>query len=269
LVKNNFLICLAGLPASGKSTFAKKLKAVVEQKYNNLDVRIIDPDIIRLNLTSNKFDYEKEYIIREENLKKIKSELEKGHIVISDDLNYYSSMRHDLRDIADNLNVDFYSIHIATPIEICLKWNENRGEPIPNMVIQRIHEKFDTFNRYSWDVADAVYDLSQIVDLNALIDDFIETVIVKGFNRNFKHKSLEIKRDFSNLDNENLDRITRIYVGKLLHHSRYLPLKKRIIKLRKNYVKQNKNRTLNEPEISKSFKFYLENNLNIQINEDL
>jgi len=269
LVKNNFLICLAGLPASGKSTFAKKLKAVVEKKYNNLDVKIIDPDIIRLNLNSNKFDYEKEHIIRKENLKKIKSELEKGYIVISDDLNYYSSMRHDLRDIANTLNVDFFIIHISTPIEICLRWNEQRGEPIPNIVIKRIYEKFDNFYRYKWDITDAVYDVSQTVELNLLTEDFLERILVKRDRKKFEIKSLEKKREFPNLDNENLDKITRIYIGKLLHDSRYLPLKKRIIKLRKIYVKLNKNRALSEPEILKSFKFYLEDNFNIQINEDL
>jgi len=269
LDNQNFLICLVGLPASGKSTFAKLLKSAIEKRYNNLDVKIIDPDIIRQKLTDDKFDYEKEYIIRKENLKKIKSELEKGHIVISDDLNYYSSMRHDLRDITETLKIFFFIIHIATPIEICLKWNEKRGEPIPNMVIKKIHEKFDNFNRYNWDVTDAVYDLSQMAELNPLVEDFLENILIKRDNEKFELKSLEMKSVFSNLDNENLDKITRIYVGRLLHLSRYLPLKKRIIKLRKNYVKLNKNRTLNEPEISKSFKFYLEHNLNIQINEDL
>lgn len=269
MINKNFLICLVGLPASGKTTFAKILKSAIEKKYNNLDVRIIDPDIIRLSMISNKFDYEKEHIIRKENLKKIRSELNKGHIVISDDLNYYSSMRHDLKEIADTLNIDFFIIHIATPIEICLKWNEKRGEPIPSMVIKRIHEKFDNFNRYKWDVTDAVYDLSQMIELNSLVEDFLENVLVEGNNKKFELKSLEMKKEFSNLDNENLDKITRIYVGKILHYSGYLPLKKRIIKLRKIYVKQNKNRALSEPEISKSFKFYLENKLNIQINEDL
>ncbi|MFX0001178.1 MAG: AAA family ATPase [Candidatus Hodarchaeota archaeon] len=265
----NFLICLVGLPASGKSTFAKLLKFAIEKKYNNSKVRIIDPDIIRLNLTANKFDYKKEHIIRKENLKKIKTELEKGYIVISDDLNYYSSMRHDLKDIADTLGIDFFIIHIATPIEICMNWNVKRGEPIPNMVIKRIYERFDNFNRYKWDVADAIYDLSQMIELNPFVEDFLEKVLVKEYDKKCEIKSIEMKKRTSNLDNENLDKITRIYVGRLLHQSSYLPLKKRIIKLRKIFVKQNKNRTFSELEISKSFRFFLEKNLNVEINEDL
>ena len=269
MVNQNFLICLVGLPASGKSTFAKLLKIALKKKYKDMDVKVIDPDIIRLKFTPDKFDYEKEHLIRKESLIKIKIALNKGLIVISDDLNYYSSMRHDLKEIADTFNINFFIIHIATPIEICLKWNENRGNPIPNMVINRIHKKFDKFNKYSWDVVDAVYDLSQIADLNLLIEDFLENILIKRNSKKHEPKSSEIKKKFSNMDNENLDKMTRIYVGKVLHDSSFLPLKKRIIKLRKIFVKQNKNKAFTEPEISKSFKLYLEKNLNIQINEDL
>ena len=269
MVDRNFLICLTGLPASGKSSFANILKSTIEKKTKNIVVRIIDPDIIRQNLTSNLFDFEKEHLVRKENLNKIKSELEKGNTVISDDLNYYSSMRHDLKDLADSFGIDFLIIHIATPIEICLDWNEKRGAPIPNTVIKKIDEKFDYFDKYKWDVPDVVYDLSKIGDLHPIIEDFIETIILKGDHIDFEHKSIDMKRKFSILENENLDKITRIYVGKLLQRANYLPLKKRIIKLRKIFVKHNKNKALKGSEILKLFKLFLENNLNIQIDEDL
>jgi tRNA uridine 5-carbamoylmethylation protein Kti12 len=269
LVSKNFLICLVGLPASGKSTFAKILKTEIKKKYKEFHIKIIDPDIIRQKLTPNEFDFEKEHIIRKENLKKIRYELNKGHIVISDDLNYYSSMRHDLKNITDMLNINFFVIHITTPIEICLKWNNNRGTPIPNMVINKIHEKFDKFNKYRWDVKDTEYDLSKMENLNHLVEDFLEKIVIKRENMKSELKIIKIKNDLSNLDNKNLDKLTRIYVGKLLQNSSYLPLKKSIIKLRKNYVRLNKNKALKEPEISKFFKLYLENNLHIKISEDL
>ena len=63
----NFLICLVGLPASGKSTFANSLKIALKKKFNNLEVKIIDPDIIRQKITSDKFYHEKEHIVRNEN----------------------------------------------------------------------------------------------------------------------------------------------------------------------------------------------------------
>ena len=169
----NFLICLVGLPSSGKSTFAKALKIVLKKKYYDLDVIIIDPDLIRQRITPDKFNHNLEHLVRSKNLEIIRSELEKNNIVISDDLNYYSSMRHDLKSIADNLNIDFFIIHIATPIEICLKWNENRGKPIPNNVIRKIQDKFDNFNRYNWDHPIVSYNISDILDMDLAIQELL------------------------------------------------------------------------------------------------
>ena len=61
VVNQNFLVCLTGLPASGKTTFANKLKILLEQKFNFFRVKIIDPDKIRENLSPNKFDHIKIY----------------------------------------------------------------------------------------------------------------------------------------------------------------------------------------------------------------
>ena len=265
LINQNFLICLVGLPASGKSTFANKLKIALKKRFDNKDVKIIDPDIIRQILTPDKFNHEKEHIVRNENLKEIKEELEKGNIVVSDDLNYYSSMRHDLRNIAATLKLKFFIIHITTPIEICMKWNEKRGKPIPNAIISKISEKFDKFNKYNWDFPEATYDLSQISDLNQVIEEFLDQLLDKMETLELELRKEKIEFQISNLDNENLDKITRIYVGKLLHNTRYLFLKKKIIKLRKIYVKQNKNKALKEPEILESFKKFLEKSLNVEI----
>jgi len=269
LVDQNFLICLVGLPASGKSTFANTLKIALKEKYNNLSVSIVDPDKIRQDLTPDKFDHEKEHVIRKENLNIIRSELEKGNIVISDDLNYYTSMRHDLREITEHLNLNFYIVHLATHLETCLKWNENRGKPIPNMVISKINDRFDEFNKYKWDVPVAVYDLSQITDINHKINDLLSIIHEKRKNLKYQFEKVVVNKILSNLDNEKLDKVTRIYVNALLQNSTYLPLKKRIIKLRKIYVRENKNKALRESEISKTFKNYLEKNLNIKITDSL
>ena len=78
-------------------------------------------------------------------------------------------------------------------------------------------------------------------------------------------KSEKVVNILSNLDNESFDKKTRIFVSTLLQDSIYLPLKKRIIKLRRDYVKENKNKALRESEILKTFKDYLEKNLNVKI----
>ena len=65
--------------------------------------------------------------------------------------------------------------------------------------------------------------------------------------------------------NEKLDKITRAVVGDLLQIPKFLPLKKKIIKSRKIFVKTNLNTLLDELEITKRFREYLEKNLNMKI----
>ena len=102
IITKNFLIILTGLPASGKTTFARMLKKGLEKKINSHKIKIIDPDEIRTSLSYGKFDPTKEQIVREKNLAKVEKSLKEGYIVISDDLNYYTSMRHDLKNISDD-----------------------------------------------------------------------------------------------------------------------------------------------------------------------
>jgi tRNA uridine 5-carbamoylmethylation protein Kti12 len=264
-IKQNFLICLAGLPASGKSIFANELKKFLEKKFINYEIKIVDPDKIRQTITQNKFDYEKEHLVKEKNLQIIKKELIKGSIVISDDLNYYSSMRHDLKKIADDLNLKFFIIHISTPLEVCLKWNDKRGNPIPNKIIKRISNKFDKFNRYRWDTPYVVYNMSQIVDLNNNLIDFVSRLHLNAKKATKKsEKEAEVRQD-SNLYKKKLDKITRNYVGTLLLNSNYTPLKNKIIKLRKVFLKTKKNEFLSDSEIQNSFQTFLEKSLSIKI----
>ncbi|MFW9820552.1 MAG: AAA family ATPase [Candidatus Thorarchaeota archaeon] len=259
----NFLICLVGLPASGKSTFANLLETALKKKYSFFEVKVIDPDLIRHDLTSNKFEYTKEYLVRNKNLEIIRRELKQGHIVISDDLNYYVSMRHDLKEITDDLNLDLFIVHITTPIECCIKWNEKRGKPIPNEVIQKIKDKFDMFNKYKWDDPIASYNLAEISDLSNVIKDFL-VILESQINFRKTKAGKESTKSITNLYNENLDKITRTYVKNLVLNPDFKPFKNEIFKLRRAYIKKNKNKMLSESEVLKSFKLYLKKILNIE-----
>ena len=54
--RDNYLLCFAGLPASGKTTFASIIKESIERHQPQFKVKIIDPDIIRNSINSGKFD---------------------------------------------------------------------------------------------------------------------------------------------------------------------------------------------------------------------
>ena len=73
----------------------------------------------------------------------------------------------------------------------------------------------------------------------------------------------------NNVDNETLDKITRIYTGKLLQNYEFLPFKKGILKTRKEFVKLYKNKALEEVKVIKVFKGFLESKLNFKISDKL
>jgi len=261
----NYLICLVGLPASGKSTFAQKFKELIEQKSDDFNVRIIDPDIIRESIVHGDFNHKKEKIVRKKNLKSIKKALSTGNIVISDDLNYYSSMRHELMKIAEKAKVRFFIIHVATPLEICLKWNEERGKKIPNEVIQDISNKFDDFNRYGWDKPIEKFDLSKISNIPQKIEDIINTINIDENRINIDARNGSGSNKPSNLNNERLEKITRNFVGNLLKNPEYRKKKEKILEIRRQFVLENLNKSVSKSEISRAFKKYIENRLDIVI----
>ncbi|MHA1726102.1 MAG: AAA family ATPase [Promethearchaeota archaeon] len=256
----NFLICLTGLPASGKSFFAKKLKENLTSQQPNFSIKIIDPDLIRASIQEEGFDPRKEKLVRKKNLELIRKYLKEGHIVISDDLNYYTSMRHDLKQIADNLKIKFFIIHISTPLQTCLKWNEKRGRPIPDHLIHDIANKFDKFGKYQWDQPFQMLDLSMIIDIDAFMKSFIPKLVEKAREIRQVEKVSSLS---SHSTHEKLDQKTRLLVGSLLTQERYKPYKNAILDFRKQFLKQYLNVTLEDFELEKEFEKQLHKLLNI------
>lgn len=262
----NFLVCLTGLPSAGKSTLANDLKEGILKQNPNQQVKIIDPDIIRTKLTGNTFEPSKEATVRKKNLKKIKRFLKKGYIVISDDLNYYSSMRHDLREIADKMNIPFFIIYVSTPLGTCLQWNKKRGSPIPNEVIHKINEKFDSFDKYEWDTPDLVVDLSKVEDRAQKVIEFLN--IVKERLQKVKteqKKPSQQQENTHNLYHQRLDSITRDTVAQLLEESKYRKIKSKIIAARKQFVKDHLNKKIPISQISTHFKEFLKRRVGIEL----
>ncbi|MHA1913001.1 MAG: AAA family ATPase [Promethearchaeota archaeon] len=267
--KGNFVVCLAGLPASGKSTFAIKLKKALDAKFNPLVVMIIDPDIIRQAISPGNFDYRLESKVREYYLTETRKELQKGTIVISDNLNYYVSMRHDLKELAKDFQVNFFIIHISTPFNVCVQWNRKRGKTIPNKVIRKVYKKFDSFDKYSWDHPLREFDLSQIQNLDEEIENLANIIIQKIESSSLKKEKAQVSEETFNTDNENLDRITRELVGTLLRSSEFLFLRKSILKARKQFIRLNRNSSLSNDEITQNFREFLEKSLEINIPQNL
>ena len=259
-IKKNFLIILVGLPASGKTTFANIIKKKLNI-HSQAEVKIIDPDLIRYKLGSKMFDFQMEPRVREKALEKVRGYLKKGMIVISDDLNYYSSMRHDLKSIADDLKTKFYTIHISASLELCLERNKNRSKPIPDDVIQGIYKKFDNFKKYRWDYAFKTYNSTQSSDPIKFIEE-----LIKEISEDLKkEEGTSVKKSLHSLNLESLDLITRKYVGRLLNNPQNQSHKNDILKHRILYIKHKSKSFSNAKTILEDFKKYLAENINIPL----
>jgi len=261
LITKNFLLILVGLPSSGKTTIAENLKNLIKKKYKNFQVKIVDPDKIRNSISPNKFNHQKEQLVREKSLNDIRTGLNQGFIVISDDLNYYTSMRHDLKQIAEEKNLKYFILHIATPLQICIEWNKKRGEPIPQEVIYKINEKFDLFNNYSWDNPIQTIDPSKFDDLKDIINKVINVI-----ERNLRIIPLDSYHMGEKTDkeqyHETLDRITRNVIRKIIKNDNYHPFIKKISNMRKEFIKKNLKKVMTETQISENFLKFIKRYLN-------
>lgn len=168
------LICLAGLPAAGKSYFAEKL-AVGFFDDHGVKSMVVASDTVRAEIPALKKDFlpELEPVVREMTLERVRMGLEKGLTVIHDDLNYYRSMRFELVTLSRELQVPYMFVHIATSRDQCLAQNADRGRKIPDEVIVKDSARFDAPGEDPWDEPIAV------VEAPGFDDDDVRNVIRK------------------------------------------------------------------------------------------
>jgi len=158
-----YLLILCGLPSSGKTTISKNVASLLEDKHG-ISTMVISSDDFRdmLSYSSKGFKPERETSVKILYEKTIATGLETGFLVISDDMNYYKSMRSDLRQLAKRAEADYDIVYVDTPVEQAIKWNQERGSPIPSSLIEEINQKLDPpKGDYQWDTPIAVVDPSK------------------------------------------------------------------------------------------------------------
>lgn len=131
------MIMLVGLPASGKSTYAKQLA----QQYN---AEIFSSDALREELYSDVNNQEHNGELFVELHRRIKNCLKSGKSAIYDATNISSKRR---KSFVQELNkIDCYKkcVIIATPYEKCLENNKNRDRQVPEDVIERMYKNWNT-----------------------------------------------------------------------------------------------------------------------------
>jgi tRNA uridine 5-carbamoylmethylation protein Kti12 len=228
------LIVLVGLPASGKTTLAKSLQQLlkIHTGFNiEISVKIIDTDAIRLQLFGPEFDFSKEGLVIENKYRIIEESISKNTVLIIDDMHYYVSMRHQLFEFANKTQSLYYTILVDTPFDICLKWNIERGETVPNAVVSSIASKFDPMGlKYRWDHPNSIVDMSQNDlerQINGIISSFIQEwqkFTKQGMKSEINSGDIILQQSSIDDQNQYWDQLTRKMVSFIITEPQSIPI---------------------------------------------
>ncbi len=233
-----YLLIMCGLPSSGKSTISKNLAALLEDK-NGISTMVVSSDDFRgmLSFSSKGFKPERELPVKVLYEKAIATGLENGFLVISDDMNYYKSMRSELRQIAKRAEADYDIVFVDTSVEKAIEWNQERGEPIPSSLIEEINQKFDPpKGDYRWDTPLVTVDPSkQNIEE---ITNLIVAAVFKRLENPIRSKPKKIAEDEKSLRARSIERETRKSMTAVMTRYKNADLAISLSRIRKEVVRK-------------------------------
>ena len=144
-------IMLCGLPASGKSTYAKQLSL-------SENAVIHASDTLRKELFGDENNNDQNDKLFIELHKRIKQDLLNGKNVIYDATNINYKRRKVFLDELKKIECFKKCIIIATPYEDCIFQNKNRERKVPDYVIKKMYKNFYIPQYYEgWSKIEIIY----------------------------------------------------------------------------------------------------------------
>ena len=128
------LILLQGLPASGKTSWAKAF-----MKDNNDYIRV-NKDDIREYFRLNKYSKESDIVVIETERVLAVNALSLGKSVIVDDTNFNQKYCQYWKDLASTASIQYTEKVFDTPVEECIKRDSEREKSIGKDVILNMNE---------------------------------------------------------------------------------------------------------------------------------
>lgn len=170
------LYMLIGLPASGKSTYAK-----------TLDGTIFSSDALRAELWGDEATQGDNQVLFTELHRRIKDCLRSGQNAIYDACNINYKKRMAFLKELTHIDCEKICIFIAVPYEECIKRNKERDRVVPEYVIERMYKNFTAPYWYEgWDVIRIINEFEGFIDYN----DWWKSVY--KFNQDNHHHSLSL-----------------------------------------------------------------------------
>lgn len=131
------LIFLKGLPASGKSTWAKEQVAT-----GNGAVKRVNKDDLRAMIDDGKWSKEREAQILDIRNNLVFMWLSLGYDVIVDDTNFEPKHEAKMREIADHFDADFEVRFFDVSVSECVRRDALRDKPVGEAVIRGMWNRY-------------------------------------------------------------------------------------------------------------------------------
>jgi len=131
------VLILKGLPASGKSTYAKH---IVDE--GNGQWKRVNKDDIRSMLDNGTWSHKKEELIVDIRNTVISESLIMGYNVVVDDTNFATEHEETIRAIADRYGAEVEIKFINTPLQECIQRDSTRTNPVGEKEIRRMYNKY-------------------------------------------------------------------------------------------------------------------------------
>lgn len=129
------LYITVGIPASGKSTFAKRFAKINYAKY-------ISSDQERERVTGSESNLSKDKIVWEMLRNDVDFSLKRCNVLF-DAVNGSKKSREWLIQTAKENKASTHVLYFDTPLDVCLKRNSERGRQVPHYIIKSFLERLE------------------------------------------------------------------------------------------------------------------------------
>ncbi|CCE86211.1 Piso0_005868 [Millerozyma farinosa CBS 7064] len=287
------LITFTGLPSSGKTYWALKLKEGLDGKIEEAkrsqgpgsNYNVIYHSDETLGIPNESYrESSTEKHSRGSQMSAVKRDLSRSNIVILDSLSYIKGFRYQLYCEAKNVLTPHCVIHVVNPLDNCLEWNEKNiaekrwDSELIKQICMRYEEPNDD-NR--WD--SPLFTLASNVENEELpLDEIWDSLVLKKPPP--PNAATLIKPATGTNYLQELDKRTQDVVAKIIQHQQLTNLGGQVIidkeknisvdlppktvtiaqlqRIRRAYVSLNRMRTVDPTRITPLFVEYLDRSLN-------
>ncbi|CAG8583035.1 702_t:CDS:2 [Ambispora gerdemannii] len=179
------LITMCGIPASGKTTCARRIeeyfrKRFVDEGMTRNSIHFINDNSLGISKESYKYTGTEEKNSRGALLSSVERLVSKEDVVIADGVNYIKGFRYQLYCVARAVGTPHCVVYCGTPVEKARTWNSSRPEgeeryeeSVFDDLVSRFEEPNDR-NRWDSPLFTVIYD-----DPDIPCDDIWQAVMVK------------------------------------------------------------------------------------------